>query len=73
MQEIVSLAQNSNQHKIAQKFMSRMIVGCLFAVLVGKGLDDAIGSGPWIMLGLLGYVIFGSLYLLVIEAQKNGK
>lgn len=73
MQEIESLAQNSNQHKIAQKFMSRMVAGSILAVLIGKLLDEQLGSGPWIMLGLLMYVIFGSLYLLVIEAQKNGK
>ncbi len=47
------------------KFIGRLIVGLLVGVVVGNILDNKFNTTPFIMIGLIIYVIFGSLYILV--------
>ena len=59
-----------NSARPAQKFVSRLVAGCILAVLLGFNLDEYLHTTPWIMLALLIYVIAGSLYLLVKETGE---
>ena len=59
-----------NSAKPAQKFVSRMVAGCLLAVIVGYNIDQYFNTTPWIMLALLVYVIAGSLYLLIKDTKE---
>ena len=47
------------------KFIGRLIVGLLVGVVVGNILDNKFNTTPFIMIGLIIYVIYGSLYILV--------
>lgn len=58
------------KNKAATAFSSRMIVGCLFSVIVGNKLDAHFHTSPWIMFALLVYVIAGSLFLLIKETRE---
>lgn len=57
-------------HK-ATRFISRILGGCIFAVVVGNIVDQYLHTTPLIMLIALLYVIFGSLYLLVRESGDH--
>lgn len=57
-------------HK-ATRFISRICGGCIVAVVVGNMVDQYLHTTPLIMLALLLYVIFGSLYLLVRESGDH--
>lgn len=74
MLEIVSSVQNNkvrnNSAKPAQKFVSRLLAGCLLAVILGYNVDQFLHTTPWVMLALLVYVIAGSLYLLIKETKE---
>lgn len=60
--------------KAVAKFVSRVVAGCVIGVLLGSYLDKTFNTKPWIMLGLLLYVLIGSLILLVKEGdESNGK
>ncbi len=67
MQETAFLARNRSDSEGTSKFLGRIVFGCIFAVLVGNWLDTRFNTTPWIMLGLLIYVLFGSIYLLIKE------
>ncbi len=58
--------------KIAQRFITRNILGILIAIWLGSKIDDIFKTSPWVMLILMLYVIVGSLILLVKEIS-NGK
>ena len=58
-------------NRAATAFSSRMIVGCIFSVIVGSKLDAHFKTTPWIMFSLLVYVIVGSLYLLIRESRDH--
>ncbi len=59
-----------NSAKPAQKFVSRLVAGCILAVVLGYNLDQYFSTTPWIMLALLVYVIVGSLYLLIKDTKE---
>lgn len=55
------------KNKAAAHFTSRMVVGCIVAIFLGKYLDETFSTSPLIMFVLLIYVIVGSMYLLIKE------
>ena len=67
MREIVSLAQNKNPNATVYRYITRMLVGLVTAILVGIWLDQKLHTLPWITLGAILYVIIGSLVLLIRE------
>lgn len=58
------------RNKATLRFTSRMVVGCLMAIILGKWVDEKISTTPWIMLLLLLYVMVGSICLLIREAGE---
>lgn len=68
MQEIASLAQNKNPNTKVYRYLTRMILGLIASVLFGIWLDQQLHTLPLITLGLVIYVIVGTLYLLIKEA-----
>lgn len=64
---------SKNSSRPAQRFVSRMVAGCLIAVLLGHNIDKYLHTTPWIMLILLLYVIIGSLYILVKETGDDSE
>ena len=59
-------------YRQATKFVARIVVGSIVAILFGHWLDYVLHTTPLFILGLLFYVIFGSLYLLIRES-RHGK
>ena len=59
--------------KLVWKFISRITFGIAIAVFIGNRIDKALSTTPWIMIALLVYVVFGSLFLLVKESSKGDK
>ena len=57
----------------ATKFISRIVFGCIIAIWLGPKLDEFLKIGPFITIGLLLYVIIGSLVLLVKEISDGRK
>ncbi|NLC96028.1 MAG: hypothetical protein GX675_00445 [Erysipelotrichaceae bacterium] len=51
--------------KIVLQFISRLVAGLIIGILVGKIVDEKLNTTPWVMIGLIIYVIFGSLYILI--------
>lgn len=58
-------------NKTVTKFTSRMVVGCIVSILLGKWLDEQFSTTPWIMFALLIYSIGGSFYLLIKETGED--
>lgn len=69
MLEIESLGQSNAVVTKVYKFIGRIVVGLLIAIFLGGYLDDILDTKPFIMLGLIIYVIFGSLFLLVKDIK----
>lgn len=67
MQETVSLAQNKSGQTAVYRFIARLLIGLIGAILIGMLLDKLFNTSPIFLLGLLLYVILGSLFLLVKE------
>ncbi len=61
-----------NGFRIAQRFITRNVLGLLISIWLGMKIDDIFHTSPWAMLILIIYVIVGSLFLLVKEIS-NGK
>lgn len=61
-----------NGFKIASRFVSRNILGSIVAILIGMKMDEWLHTKPLFLIGLLLYVIIGSIFLLVKEIS-NGK
>ena len=61
-----------NGFRIAQRFITRNVLGLLISIWLGAKIDELFQTSPWAMLILMIYVIVGSLYLLVKEIS-NGK
>lgn len=59
-----------NSARPAQKFLSRMLAGCIIGVILGFNMDEFFHTTPLITFALLLYVIIGSLYLLVRETRE---
>lgn len=59
------------ENKTVTKFTSRMVVGCIVSILLGKWLDEQFSTTPWIMFALLIYSIGGSFYLLIKETGED--
>lgn len=57
--------------KIAQRFITRNILGIILAIWLGTKIDDIFQTSPWAMLILMIYVIVGSLFLLVKEISSG--
>ncbi|MCF0114189.1 MAG: AtpZ/AtpI family protein [Erysipelotrichaceae bacterium] len=57
--------------KTVYQFLARIIVGLIGGVLLGTYLDNKLNTSPWILIGMIVYVVFGSLYLLVKEASHG--
>ncbi|OCN04768.1 hypothetical protein A4S06_10400 [Erysipelotrichaceae bacterium MTC7] len=49
----------------ATRFIGRVVLGSILAVLLGMWLDEKLHTTPWLMLALLLYVLVGSLVKLV--------
>lgn len=64
---------SKNASRPAQRFVSRMVAGCVLAVLLGYNIDNYLHTTPWIMFALLLYVIIGSLYILVKETGDDSE
>lgn len=54
-----------SDYKKVQKFMGMIAGGSVMAVFVGNFLDGLFDTSPGFLIGLLFYVIFGSLYWLI--------
>lgn len=61
-----------NGFKIASRFVTRNVIGCTIAIFLGIKIDNWLHTVPCVMLILLSYVIFGSLFLLLKE-MNHGK
>lgn len=61
-----------NGFKIASRFITRNVIGCLIAIGLGMKIDSMFHTTPWVMVVLIMYVIIGSLFLLTKEIS-NGK
>lgn len=59
--------------KLVWRFIARITIGIVIAVLAGNLIDKALNTTPWIMIALLVYVTLGSLFLLVKEANRGDK
>ncbi len=57
--------------KIAQRFITRNVLGLLIAIFLGNKLDEIFQTSPWALLILIVYVIVGSLVLLVKEISSG--
>ena len=57
--------------KIAQRFITRNVLGLLIAIWLGNKLDGIFQTSPWALLILIIYVIVGSLALLVKEISSG--
>ena len=57
----------------ASKFISRIVLGSIIAIWLGPKLDELLNIGPLCTIGLLLYVIIGSLILLVKEISDGRK
>lgn len=57
--------------KIAQRFITRNVLGLLIAIWLGNKLDEIFQTSPWALLMLIIYVIVGSLVLLVKEISSG--
>jgi F0F1-type ATP synthase assembly protein I len=60
-------------YKEASKFISRIVLGSILAIFVGPKLDEVFHVGPLFTIGLLLYVIVGSLILLIKEINNGTK
>lgn len=69
MLEIVFLAPNKNGQTAIYRFLSRLVLGLIISIIAGSYLDRLLSTSPFILMGLLLYVIVGSLYLLVRELK----
>lgn len=58
--------QGSDFRKV-QKFMGMIAAGSLLAVLAGNAIDGWLNTSPLFLIGLLLYVVIGSLVWLVKE------
>lgn len=61
-----------NGYHKATRFVTRIVVGSIFAIVFGQWVDEQLHTTPWIMIALLLYVLFGSMYLLIRETTRNG-
>ena len=50
--------------------MSRITIGLVLSVFIGTYIDKIFNTSPLFLLGLMAYVIFGSLFILVKDANK---
>lgn len=55
----------------ALRFMSLMLVSCLFFVWLGHLADGFFHTSPLFLLGLLAYAIGSNLYLLIKKAGDD--
>lgn len=60
-------------YKEASKFISRIVLGSIIAIIFGPKLDNIFNIGPLVTIGLLLYVIIGSLILLIKEIDDGRK
>lgn len=60
-------------YKEASKFISRVVLGTIIAIWLGPKLDNFTNLGPLFTIGLILYVIIGSLILLVKEISDGRK
>lgn len=61
-----------NGYKVANRFVSRIVIGSVLAIFLGIKLDEGLHTAPLFLTGLLMYVMIGSLVLLVKE-MTNGR
>ena len=57
----------------ASKLISRLVLGSILSIWLGPKLDSLLNIGPIFTIGLLLYVIIGSLILLVKEIDDGRK
>ena len=57
----------------ASKLISRLVLGSILSIWLGPKLDGLLNIGPIFTIGLLLYVIIGSLILLVKEIDDGRK
>ena len=57
----------------ASKLISRIVLGSILSIWLGPKLDELFNVGPLCTIGLLLYVIIGSLILLVKEISDGRK
>ena len=58
-------------YRNATFFLTMIIIGIPLSIFLGKELDAFFHTTPWMMLIMLGYVVIGSLVLLVKTAGGN--
>ena len=56
---------------IVWRFIARITIGLIVSLWLGNWLDRTFNTSPWLMLCSLLYVIIGSLYLLIKEADRK--
>ena len=56
---------------IVWRFIARITIGLIVSLWLGNWLDRIFNTSPWLMLCSLFYVIIGSLYLLIKEADRK--
>ncbi len=69
MQETGSLAPNKNPQTKIYRYLTRMIIGLIAAVLVGSWIDQKLHTLPLVTLAAVLYVVVGTLYLLIKEVS----
>ena len=60
-----------NGFQVAARFISRIVLGSILAIFLGLKLDDWLHVRPLFTIGLLLYVMIGSLVLLVKEISDG--
>ncbi|MCF0108856.1 MAG: AtpZ/AtpI family protein [Erysipelotrichaceae bacterium] len=56
-------------NRTVAKFYLRLVIGLIVSIVGGRWLDMKLSTSPWIMIVLIGYVILGSLILLIRETK----
>lgn len=62
-----------NGYKLATRFITRIVVGSVVAIVLGMKIDLWLHTTPLVMLMILAYVIVGSLVLLIKEITNGRK
>lgn len=58
-------------YKVATRFVTRIVVGSILALLIGNLLDKFFHTTPLFLILLLLYVLIGTGYLLIKETQHG--
>lgn len=62
-----------NGFKLASRFVSRIVLGSIIAILLGGWLDKIFHVAPLFTILILLYVLIGTPFLLIKEIERGSK